>query len=249
MYFKKALKRSLYTFLDILLPNHCEVCGRFIITKENRPKTLCIYCIQNMPYIHKDNYIRCEKCGRVKDSCDGYCVCESETLSFDTVKSLCYYYDPIIELIHKMKFQNRHSICSDFGFMLSYYYKDYISEFDNIVYVPLGRKRFKERGYNQSLNISKVISKKLNIPIAYDIVFRKKETLALSTITDSCKRKEIIKNAFDVNKKSSVDFSNKNILIIDDVFTTGSTINELANTIKNYWNVRKIGVLTLSRTS
>lgn len=135
--------------------------------------------------------------------------------------------------------------------MLSFYYKDYINKFDAITFVPLGRKRFLERGYNQSEIIAKTVSKILNIRLMENIIIRKKETYPLSMIKDKELRKETIKDAFKINqnlKNSLKYFKEKiNILIIDDVFTTGSTLNELSLEMRKIENIDRIGVLTVAR--
>ena len=80
------------------------------------------------------------------------------------------------------------------------------------------------------------------------MIIRKKETYPLSMIKDKELRKETIKNAFKINKKLKNSVKEKiNILIIDDVFTTGATLNEISFEIRKIENIDKIGVLTVAR--
>ena len=215
--------------------------------QSNNMNYVCIDCInKNLDYIHKDEYIRCPKCGKVLESEKSICICKDEELYFDECKSMLYYNNHTINLIHKMKFSHRYLICKDFAAMLSYYYKDYIKNYDAVTFVPLGKKRLLERGYNQSELIAKTISKILNIKLIDDIIIRKKETKALSSLNSKTERINMIENAFEVN--SNYNLKDKiNLLIIDDVITTGSTLNEISKEIKKLECINKIGVLTAAR--
>ena len=208
---------------------------------------ICINCInKNLDYIHKDEYIRCNRCGKVLESRTSICICKDEQLYFDECKSMLYYNNNTIDLIHKMKFSHRYLICRDFAAMLSHYYKDYIESYDAVSFVPLGKKRLLERGYNQSKIIAETISKILNIKLIDDIIIRKKETKPLSSLNSKTERINMIKDAFSVN--TDYNSPNKiNLLIIDDVFTTGSTLNELSKEIKKLECINRVGVLTVAR--
>lgn len=238
----------LKSILSFIFPNHCLLCSNIII--DDRINSICIECLnRKLDYIHSDGYIRCDKCGKVKEYKDSVCECSIENNLFDECKSLLYYNNTTKELIHKMKFEHRYMICVDFGVLLSFHYTEYIKKFDALIYVPLVKKRFLERGYNQSEVIARVISDKLNIKYIDNLVLRKKNTKALSSIGDKEKRKEAIKNAFEINKKIINKYKDcKNILIIDDVFTTGSTINEMCKELRKLNYIENIGVLTVART-
>ncbi len=210
---------------------------------------VCIDCInKNLNYIHKDEYIRCKKCGKVLENENSICICKDEELYFDECKSMLYYNNHTIDLIHKMKFSHRYLICKDFAAMLSYYYKDYIKNYDAVSFVPLGKNRLLERGYNQSEIIAETISKIINIKLIDDIIYRKKETKALSSLNSKTERLNMIKNAFIVNYDYNKYSEKINLLIVDDVFTTGSTLNEISKEIKKLKCINKIGVLTAART-
>ncbi|QTM03131.1 ComF family protein [Brachyspira hyodysenteriae] len=241
----KFYKHIINNILSLIFPNHCIICGELM--QSNNMNYVCIDCInKNLDYIHKDEYIRCPKCGKVLESEKSICICKDEELYFDECKSMLYYNNHTIDLIHKMKFSHRYLICKDFAAMLSYYYKDYIKSYDAITFVPLGKNRFLERGYNQSEIIAETISKILNIKLIDDIIFRQKETKALSSLNSKTERLNMIKNAFVINTDYS-DYNKINLLIIDDVLTTGSTLNEISKEIKKLECVKKIGLLTVAR--
>lgn len=238
-------KKIIKYLASIIFPNHCIICGNII--ESSNMNYICIDCInKKLDYIHKDEYILCNRCGKVLESINSICICKDEDIYFDECKSMLYYTDNAADIIHKMKFSHRYLICHDFAAMLSYYYKDYILKYDSVTFVPLGKKRLLERGYNQSELIAKNISKILNIKLIDDIIIRKKETKALSSLNSKRERINMIENAFEVN--SNYNLKDKmNLLIIDDVITTGSTLNEISKEIKKLECINKIGVLTAAR--
>ena len=241
----KLYKHIINNIFSLIFPNHCIICGELM--QSNNMNYVCIDCInKNLDYIHKDEYIRCPKCGKVLESEKSICICKDEELYFDECKSMLYYNNHTIDLIHKMKFSHRYLICKDFAAMLSYYYKDYIKSYDAVTFVPLGKNRFLERGYNQSEIIAETISKILNIKLIDDIIFRQKETKALSSLNSKTERINMIKNAFVINTKYN-NHNKINLLIIDDVLTTGSTLNEISKEIKKLECINKIGLLTVAR--
>ena len=247
---KNFIKKILKNIFEVVFPNHCIICGDMI--ESEKMNYICIKCInKKLDYIHADDYIRCKRCGRLIEDKNKTCACKYEDIYFDECKSMLYYKGTTVDLIHKMKFAHRYLICNDFGAILSFYYKDYIKKFDAITFVPLGKNRFLERGYNQSEIIAKTISKILNIKLIENIIERKKETYPLSMIKDKELRKSTIKDAFKINKNFENKSINKkekiNILIIDDVFTTGATLNEMSFEIRKIKNIGKIGVLTVAR--
>lgn len=239
------LKNFFAVVFNILFPNHCIICKNII--QSDKINYICLDCINKLSYIHRDDYIRCNRCGRIIDTKDSTCICSYENIYFDECKSMLYYDDKTSNLIHKMKFSHRYLICKDFAVMLSFYYKDYINKFDAVSFVPLGKNRLLERGYNQSELIARHISKIINIPLIENIIIRKKESKPLSMIKGKELREKAIKNAFKINQKYEFDDNKKiNILIIDDVFTTGSTLNEMSLELRKLDFIERIGVLTVA---
>lgn len=239
------LKNFFAVVFNILFPNHCIICKNII--QSDKINYICLDCINKLSYIHRDDYIRCNRCGRIIDTKDSTCICSYENIYFDECKSMLYYDDKTSNLIHKMKFSHRYLICKDFAVILSFYYKDYINKFDAVSFVPLGKNRLLERGYNQSELIARHISKIINIPLIENIIIRKKESKPLSMIKGKELREKAIKNAFKINQKYEFDNNKKiNILIIDDVFTTGSTLNEMSLELRKLDFIERIGILTVA---
>ncbi len=120
-----------------------------------------------------------------------------------------------------------------------------INEFKNIdyiSYVPMHKSKPKLRGFNQNFLLAKGLSKKLNIPLGKNILLKIKDTKSQSSLN---KRDRLLnlKDAFEVSNKAEI--KSKNILLIDDIFTTGSTVSECARCLKTA-GANKVYVLTVA---
>ena len=111
-----------------------------------------------------------------------------------------------------------------------------------IIPVPLHPQRLRVRGFNQALELARIIAKQLNIPLNYSLCQRDKSTPFQSGLSAK-QRKQNLKNAFIVTKPHAY----KHVAIFDDVVTTGTTVNELAKQLKNS-GVETIEVWAIART-
>jgi ComF family protein len=157
------------------------------------------------------------------------------------------YENLIRNQILALKFQEKPYIYKTIAYFLKNMQKSFenLKKYDIIVIVPISKQRKRDRGYNQSELFSKQISKIIKAPICKHVLFKTKNTLAQSTLNKS-QREKNVKGVYNTkNIKKLVD---KKILIIDDIYTTGSTVNECAQQlvqkgIKRY----NIGVLTIAK--
>ena len=119
-----------------------------------------------------------------------------------------------------------------------------MKNYDIIIPVPISKKRKRLRGYNQSELIAKMIAKQAKtIECRCDILYKQKDTLPQSSL-DKEKRQQNIKNAYYIKNEKTVQ--NKKILLLDDIYTTGSTANECSKMLKQA-GAKEIGVLTLAK--
>lgn len=135
---------------------------------------------------------------------------------------------PIQTLLHELKYQNKFNIGRIFGVQLG---KKYFPEFESlgidiIVPVPLHKLKKAERGYNQSLYFAKGISKIIGRKVRTDVIFREKFTKSQTNLNKK-EREENVRDAFGSNKR----ISGYNILLVDDVITTGATIQACAKVL------------------
>lgn len=120
-----------------------------------------------------------------------------------------------------------------------------LKKYDIILVVPISKQRKKERGYNQSSLIAREISKLTSIKIEKNVIQKTKNIIPQSKL-DKNQRQENIKNAYRVHNVEKI--KNKKILIFDDIYTTGSTVNECAKMlIQKGIDRNNIGVLTIAK--
>lgn len=244
-----------HKLVSVLFPSRCILCQQTVssplISSDSsasccdRRVEICGRCYQAQPF----NSNCCVRCALpLADDIAGQTLCGrciSKLPEFDYAYSLFRYEDDIIRLVHQLKFSEKITYARSIGEMLlsaftsDEYFKAEMP--DCLLPVPLHSSRLRQRGFNQSIEIARVMAKRLNIPLEYDAVIRQRSTIA-QTGLNAKQRQKNIKGAFSVVKKINY----KHVLIIDDVVTTGSTVNELARILKKN-NVERVGVLSIAR--
>ena len=118
-----------------------------------------------------------------------------------------------------------------------------MKNYDTIIPVPISKKRNRQRGYNQSFLIAKEISKYTNLKLINNCLFKTKNVIEQSKLTKE-EREQNIKNVYSLKNGDKIE--SKKILLIDDIYTTGSTVNECCRILKKA-NPKKIGVMVLAK--
>ncbi|CAC9971907.1 Competence protein F homolog, phosphoribosyltransferase domain; protein YhgH required for utilization of DNA as sole source of carbon and energy [uncultured Gammaproteobacteria bacterium] len=182
---------------------------------------------------------RCQSCAHpISGNLDFCGQCLSHSPAFDHAYTLYDYQDLIAQLIKTFKYSQQLCIGNYFAHKLAEKYQT-MQHYDAIIPMPLSRQRIRERGFNQVLELLSIIKKKPNF-IDTHSVHRIKATQPLTTLNPEQRQKEI-KGAFHANP-----ISYQRVLLVDDVMTTGTSLNELAKTILKA-GVKNCDVLTLSR--
>lgn len=196
-------------------------------------KLICPSCIKLITPLDEKKGTKCRICNSYlyESSVDICYSCINQTYQFKKNTSLYYYNNPIIkELVHLLKFTSDTSAVFDISFLLKDKIQNYISirKYDIITITPVSRKTMKKRGFNQValiLNLCKVDF--------IEILIRREHEERQSELTAE-ERKEKIVGQFDLIKNRKNLIKNKNILLVDDIFTTGNTVNEISKIlIKN----------------
>lgn len=233
----KLIKQIVNDIVSIIYPGHCMGCNK--ILNINESKWICNKC---MPQFELKEYIRCSVCGRIIYHSGKCRVCNSEKIYFDKGYSLLEYKDSVRNAVRQFKYKNMKSYGKYFGDLMSDYAVSKINiKFDYVTAVPLHRKRLKSRGYNQAEILAKLVAIKLNTEYK-KLIVRDINTKPQNSLKKA-ERQKNIKNAFSLNKGISV--KDKTILIIDDIFTTGSTINECSKVLKKN-NAARVEFFALS---
>jgi ComF family protein len=199
----------------------CIVCHREI--PSGSKYSMCEKCRLNLPTIKNP----CNKCGG-DISVGGVCTnCKSNMPMFDRNIVALNYVPPITTLIHKFKYDNAKYLHEPLGEILVDTYMSSGYNVDYIIPVPMHPNRRKERGYNQ---VELLLSSfdKIKVPYYIDIVERTIDTPHQTNLSRT-KRLSNLDGAFKVLNKKMV--KGKSILIVDDVYTTGATLNELAKVL------------------
>jgi len=220
-----------------LFPSRCILCQKTL----NQAIEICPDCYRSLPH----NESCCPACALpLPDELRNAVICGRcvrQAPAFDYAYSLFRYESSVIGLVHQLKFGERISHARSIGEMLYSTLCQSGESPDCLLPVPLHDSRLRQRGFNQSLEISRVIAKKSGIAVEYDAVVRHRSTSA-QTGLDAKQRKKNIKGAFSVINK--LDY--EHVLIVDDVMTTGATVNELARLLKKN-GVMRVGVMTIAR--
>lgn len=223
-------------FLRMLYPKTCCFCGQVSLEE------LCPECAKKVEYIEEP---RCKKCGRpVRYKEQEYChECQKRVFHYEQGKSIWLHKQPVSGSIYQFKYHNRRIYGEFYAKEMYRLLGRYVREWgiDVIIPVPLHKKRKRVRGYNQAEIVAKHLGKMLEIPVDTKAVIRKRYTKPQKELSDK-ERKQNLQNAFqtvgDVSKY-------KNVLLIDDIYTTGSTIDTIAQILMKE-GVSKVCFLTIS---
>ena len=212
--------------LNLIYPQVCGICGKL------NSKSLCNKCktkLQKEYQFQTDNY--------------------EEDISKNFIEHNYFFkYENLIRSqILALKFQEKPYIYKTIAYFLKNMEKSFenLKKYDIIITVPISKQRKRDRGYNQSKLLAKEISKIIKVPIQPKILYKVKNTVPQSSLNKK-QREENAKGVYEVKNISKLN--NKKILIIDDIYTTGNTVNECANMlIKNRIKKSNIGVLTIAK--
>jgi len=230
--------------IELLLPAQCLVCA---LPSNN--KLICQYCEKKI--LCERSY--CLHCALPLDKNSDYCGdCLNKDYLFDQLHALGDYTKPLSTLIKQLKYQKQlvagELLASLLGkSIVLRYTATELAQFDYLLAVPLHPKKLQQRGFNQAQIICDSLHKQLHIPMLKHQVLRNKETTAQEGLSIN-KRKANLKGAFSYDENSAEDLNGKNIVIIDDVVTTGATINSLCTVLQER-GVNNITIFCISRTA
>lgn len=208
--------------LDIVFPSYCLGCD----TETSHGVAVCDLCFAAIP-IHKTLF--CGVCHARVPRSSSVCHKDSPYLLGAAVN---YQEKTIRNLIHGLKFDHLRSVARPLGALLALYAQSLPQElFLNciVVPVPLGIKRFRERGFNQSERIASFFSESRGIPLTLHALKRTKETKPQTELRDVHERIANVASCF-IAERTEVE--GKIVLLVDDVTTSGSTLHEAARALK-----------------
>ncbi len=225
----------LHDFLSLIYPRNCIACGNSLYKHEHQ---ICNYCFVNLPktnFHHQaSNPILNLFYGRV-----------------DLQLASSYYLfkkqGSVQKILHAIKYKSNKEVAE----LIGYWYGKELLENDiaksitSIIPVPLHAKKLKQRGFNQSEEFARGIAKGLNVTLNTTSLIRKEYT-STQTKKNKYERWENVENVFDISNQT--DLANQHILIVDDVITTGATIEACCLVLKHIENI-KLSVLSIAYAS
>ncbi len=230
MILKKNIREYANDFFNLMFPRVCINCRTILVYQEEH---LCTACRLSIPktgfHLKKDNPLF------------------QKFVSEPKVKEVATYmhfnkFGIAQKIIHELKYNNRPEI----GIMMGRWYAQELKEakwnFDMIISVPLHPSKLKKRGYNQSDQIALGISEVLGIPVEKDIASRIRKTTT-QTKKSKVQRWQNLDSVYQINKPEQIE--GKNLLIVDDVLTTGATIGQLVSEISKF-PVNNIFIATIA---
>lgn len=208
-------------WLDYLYPPRCPVCDR--ISAEG----ICADCRKKLVVITDDF---CMKCGKpLEDSQREYCPdCSRKRHVFRQNRALLSYRGPVKLSLYRMKYANRRDYAEVYGREMAVRLGPWIRRcgITRIIPVPLHKKRQRKRGYNQAAKIARALGRELHIPVDEKTLVRVRNTIPQKALNDR-ERRQNLKSAFQLQKVAHVPVGER-VLLIDDIYTTGSTLDAAA---------------------
>lgn len=244
--FESLLNRlqSAKSHLQILLPCACALCS------QTASSPICDHCQSQFLHARGSRCPRCASRELETDFIDVCGRCLKTDPAYDATIVASDYTAPVDRLVQAYKFSGQLALASVFANCL----RDAVLEHahagadlpDLLLPVPLGPKRLQERGYNQALEIARPLATALGVQCLPDAVIRVHDTVAQSQLHPDERRRNI-RHAFTLRPEAVAAVRDRHIGVVDDVITTGETLNELAATLKRF-GAAQITNLVFART-
>jgi ComF family protein len=238
-----SLKKFTLALLDFLFPPLCHVCRTFI--PEAGSLHICAPCREKMPAI---THPLCTVCGvpfagAGADHACGRCLLHPP--GFNAARAALIYEGPVRSLIHAFKYNHKIHLRRPLGLLTAQSLADFVALYapDLIVPVPLHVKRLRDRGFNQAILLGEVLSHEWHIPMHRQAMRRIRWTEPQINLTAE-QRRDNVRGAFSVGDAAVV--AGRRVLLVDDVFTTGSTVEECSKVLKKT-GAAEVVVITVAR--
>lgn len=218
-------------FKAALLPQDCLVCGA-----GSAERLLCPACEADLPRLPA---VHCPLCALPTPDGEICGTCLKAPPHFDATLAVFAYAFPVDRLIQALKYQHRLALTHYFGEALAAVAHDTA---DVLLPLPLHPQRLRQRGFNQAVEIARPLAHALRLPLALDAVTRDKDATPQASLPWKERRRNV-RNAF----LCRVDLSGRRVLVVDDVMTTGATLDELARSLKQRGAAR-VTNLVVART-
>ena len=222
---------------QLLFPGRCPVCHGIVVPFGEK---ICTGCLPRLRLLTPP---WCMQCGKKLRTEGEFCRdCMEKRHKYIRGRAL-YEYESVVGSVYRMKYGGRREYAEFFGGEMAYYLGDFIRKCkpDALIPVPLHPKRKNRRGYNQAELLAKALGRSVDIPVRTDLVCRIKNTTPLKYQNPS-ERQNNLKKAFNIAQN---DVKLNTIIIVDDIYTTGSTIDEMTEVLMQH-GVKKVYYVALA---
>jgi len=229
-------------YLQFLLPPQCQCCEKFL---EEGQQGICPDCLSKIRWIEPP---LCTLCGvpflssEVENHPCGACLTRGKY--FTMARAVGYYEGPLREAIHRWKYEEKSYLTLFFGEKLAEGFCRYWDpqSFDLIIPVPLHSKRLRKRGFNQALLLVKELSRRTQIPYSKRLLQKRILTPPQVNLSGG-EREKGVRGSFHIQRDEEIE--GKSILLVDDVYTTGATVNECSKVLLKA-GAERVDVLTIA---
>lgn len=206
--------------IDLVFPNRCPFCKSVIHWKSY----CCDECFDKAEWINYDNVNICRRCGHYT------CICNTENIFYDRCYSAASYSDETVRnAVLSLKYRRSENSAVIFSeHIFSLLVNEEHTDFDLIVPVPMHRKNIRRRGYNQAEIIAAHMSVLLNVPVRTDLIGKHYSAQAQHSRNAGERKAAVMTEYFSLDNR----LNGEKILLCDDIFTTGSTVNRCAELLK-----------------
>lgn len=213
-----SLQKVKTALLDILLPLRCVGCGK-------EGSLICPYCSESLPRVKLP---LCLHCGTTVNEGNLCPACLNHPLAINGIRSAFMFQGVMRQPVLQFKYRQLKVMAAPLAQLLAEYLHSHPMIGEVLVPVPLHPKRFRQRGYNQASLLAKELSKIIGLPVEEDALIRVQDVAPQARTKSAAERRQNVRHAFACNK----NMAGKQILLIDDVCTTGATLDACAIALK-----------------
>lgn len=235
---ERVLQKVIEWIGSLLYPPRCPICDNVVLPWD---RGICKECLKKIKYVEAP---RCLKCGKhIQDSTAEYCEDCAKVTHYYLEGRALYEYKEVAPAIYRFKYGGRQEYAKVFGEELAFYLGDYIRSLkpDAFIPVPMYPAKERRRGYNQATLLARALGEYMQVPVYDKMLQRVKNTRPLKLLNPE-ERLNNLKKAF-ILVENGVKLST--IVIIDDIYTTGSTIDAVTKVFLEY-GVTRIYFVTLA---
>jgi len=236
------MKKIINYIVSLVFPARCVSCG--VMTSAE--SAVCVECWKGLHFISGPSCAKCDYPFEFDIDEGMLCgSCLKEDWYFDRVLSVLRYSDTSKTIVSKLKYSDKTHIAKQCGLLMRKKIAHKLADYDYIIPVPMHRSRLRKRFYNQSSLIASHLSSFSGIEVLHNGLVKMKSHAPQTGLTRAG-RKINVRGSFSINDSYRDRIKGSSVLLVDDVYTTGATVNECSRVLKRA-KAESVTVVTLAR--